>query len=289
MKYKEDTSKIYYERINRVLTYINNHLDEKLDLEKIAEISLFSSFHFHRIMRAYLNESIGSYIIRIRIETAANLILNTSLPVSEIAFKVGYDSPSSFNKAFQKRFGTSPIDFKNQRKNDIVINYIETTQTQKIMEIKATIKTIKEKKVIYTQTIGDYNSGGISVAWEKVCDFAKKKRLFGWKTEFIGISHDDPEITDAEKLRYDACVCISKNVDPEGEIGVKEIKGGKYAVFMHKGPYENFQQTYNAIYKQWLPESGHTLRNLPCFELYLNSPDKTKPEKLKTEIYIPIE
>ena len=67
------------------------------------------------------------------------------------------------------------------------------------------------------------------------------------------------------------------------------ISGGKYAVFSHKGPYTNLSDTYNAIFMEWLPDSGNELRNLPSFEIYLNrDPRRTKPENLKTEIYIPI-
>ena len=46
---------------------------------------------------------------------------------------------------------------------------------------------------------------------------------------------------------------------------------------------------YDTIYSKWLPESGQPLRNYHCFEIYINNPDKTPPEKLKTEIYIPVE
>ncbi|OFX43549.1 MAG: hypothetical protein A2046_01485 [Bacteroidetes bacterium GWA2_30_7] len=285
---KQDTLNSYYERINKVISYINSHLDEELDLNYLSEISFFSPFHFHRIIRAYLNESLGSYIVRIRMETAASLILHANFQINEIALKVGYDIPSSFNKAFQKRFGCPPSEFKEKHFNQNQINYLNMKTTTENVVLKPSIKTLKSKKIIFTQSIGDYKGEGTANAWNKVCEFAQKKRLFGWKNEFIGISHDDPEITDSEKLRYDACISISKEVKPEGEIGVKEIEGGKYAIFLHKGAYENFQQTYNAIYKQWLPTSGFELRNLPCFEVYLNEPKKTKPQNLKTEIYIPV-
>ncbi|MEZ5147844.1 MAG: AraC family transcriptional regulator [Bacteroidales bacterium] len=66
---REETAKHYRERINTVLHYIQTHLDEELDLNKLAELSAISPFHFHRIMRAYLNESLMSYIIRVRLET----------------------------------------------------------------------------------------------------------------------------------------------------------------------------------------------------------------------------
>jgi AraC family transcriptional regulator len=48
-------------------------------------------------------------------------------------------------------------------------------------------------------------------------------------------------------------------------------------------------EVYDTIYARWLPESGEKLRNYHCFEKYINNPDNTPPEKLKTEIYVPIE
>lgn len=285
---KEETTKIYYERINKLVTYINSNLEKDLDLNYLAEISCFSPYHFHRIFRAFLNESLGSYIIRRKIETAASLIMHSNLPINEIALKVGYDIPSSFNKAFQKRFACPPTEFKEKHLNTNLINYITMGKKKEIIKLKPSIKNLKSKKVVFVQSIGNYSGEGTGRAWEKVCEFAQKNKLFGWKTEFIGISHDDPNVTDSEKLRYDACIAVTKEVKPEGEVGFKEIEGGKFAIFLHKGPYENFQHTYDAIYKSWLPESGVELRNEPCFELYLNDPKKTKPEKLKTEIFIPI-
>jgi AraC family transcriptional regulator len=283
------TRQDYHKRINQVMVYINSHLDEKLELETLAAISNFSPYHFHRIIRAHLNESIGSYINRIRMETAANFILHTGEPIFEIALRVGYDIPSSFNKAFSKRFGCAPTEFRNNHNAFNTINYFKMENVKNELGLKPAFKTLKPAKVIFVQTIGDYNSIGTSKAWEKVCAFAEKNKLFGWKTEFIGISHDDPDITETEKLRYDACITITKDIKPEGVIGVQQIEGGKYAVFLHKGPYEKLHETYDKIFAHWLPGSNFELRNTPCFEKYLNEPERTKPEKLKTEIYLPVQ
>lgn len=77
-------------------------------------------------------------------------------------------------------------------------------------------------------------------------------------------------------------------VTPEGEVGVQTIAGGRYVVFLHRGPYENLLGAYQHIFGEWLPGSGEELRDVPCFERYLNSPEHTRPENLKTEIYLPL-
>jgi AraC family transcriptional regulator len=286
MNGKPETLKVHFERINNVLLYIHNHLEETLELNELAGLSNYSPFHFHRIMRAYLGESIGAYIIRLRLERAANLLKLTNLPVNEITYKSGYDSSSSLNKQFKKHFGITPLAYREEHN----YRFINNNKTQIIMEtknLKPKIKIIKEKKVIYTRATGAYNESAKN-AWDKVCSFAQKNHLFGFGTEFIGISYDDPTITEAENLRYEACICVSKQINAEGEIGVKTIERGKYAIFLHEGPYENFIKTYNYIFGQWLPANNIELRDIPCYEKYLNQPEKTKPQKLKTEIYVPI-
>ncbi|HOX77182.1 MAG TPA: AraC family transcriptional regulator [Bacteroidales bacterium] len=280
------TKTIYFERINKVLVYIDRNLGEKMDLEMLASMAHFSPFHFHKIMRAYLRESLGSYIIRVRLDTAASLLIYSREPVSDIAYRIGYDTPAAFTKAFQKRFGTSPSDYR-QNKGSLRLEKVElSTFNFKAMNLKPKIKEIKPIPVVYVHAIGDYNNVG--PAWEKLAKFMKEKKLFSFGMDFIGVSYDDPSVTETEKLRYDACVTVKKEIRPEGEVGYKVLEGGLYAIFRHTGPYENFSKTYDQIYLNWLPESGYELRNEPPLEFYLNDPDRTLPENLKTDIYVPV-
>ena len=104
MKKKLTTEEDYRQRVDRVCMYIREHLDKEIDMRRLAVLSAFSPFHFHRIMRAYLKEPIGAFIIRTRVETAAKLLRYTDLPVADIAYRVGYDTPSSLTKSFCKFF-----------------------------------------------------------------------------------------------------------------------------------------------------------------------------------------
>lgn len=148
------------------------------------------------------------------------------------------------------------------------------------------IRQRAETPVAFFRHTGPYATAGL--AWQKICSFAARQCLLGPKTNFIGISHDDPKSTSDHKLRYDACVTLDRNIVPSGEIGVQTIPAGRYAVFLHTGPYENFSQTYHAIYRDWLPTSGEQLKNQSAFELYLNFPDNTSPTDLRTEIWVPL-
>ena len=109
---KQETTLDYNERINNVRNYINSHLFEDIDVNRLAEVSNFSLFHFHRIMRAFLNEPLWSHIIRLRLEAAAELLKSQDLSITDIAYKIGYETPQSFTKAFKSYYGFTPIDFR---------------------------------------------------------------------------------------------------------------------------------------------------------------------------------
>ncbi|MCF8370457.1 MAG: AraC family transcriptional regulator [Bacteroidales bacterium] len=286
MNVKPSTYKDYQERINKVLLYINEHLDEKLDLEQLASVSNFSIFHFHRIMRAHIHEPLASYISRLRLENAARLLKFSDDSITDIAFQIGYESAASFTKAFKKRFSIAPTEYRGSE--IIKGEYLSEEEFESNFSIQPKIKSIAHIKVIFIRSMDDYNSESTGLAWKDLFLFAKEKKLFGWKTEMIGIGHDDPNITETNLCRYDACITISKEVKPEGRVGVQAIEGGKYAVFKYKGPYQRLGAVYNTIFGKWYPESGLELRDFPVFEKYINNPEKTNPEKLLTEIWVPV-
>jgi len=109
----------YKKGIDNVLTFIDANLNEKPDLDKLAKIANLSKFHFHRIMKAFLDETLGSYINRIRLETAVKLLRYSAQPINEIAYRVGYHTPSAFTKGFKKMFGVSPT-YIRKHKNLII-------------------------------------------------------------------------------------------------------------------------------------------------------------------------
>ena len=285
MQTKISTREEYLKRINVVVEYINNHLDSELDLNKLAEISNLSPYHFHRIIKAFLGEPLGLFITRMRVETTARLLRYTQIPIQEIAYNVGYEMSSSLSKVFKQYYDISPIEYRNNKNFTIMkaplINAELKLKAPKIVELST-------KTAIYIRIIGEYGGSDYDNVWNRLWAFIKEHKLFTAGIENIGISHNDPKVTESEKCRYDACLVIHKPAQAQGEVGVKEIAGGKYVVFHYQGIYSNLGAVYDTIFGKWLPESGHGLGNAPCFEKYLNNSNRTKPEKLKTEIYIPI-
>jgi AraC family transcriptional regulator len=210
--------------------------------------------------------------------------LANDLSVTEVAMQSGYETPAAFAKAFKEQYAVSPKEFakniKEQKGNAMI--------DAKIVDFEPT-------EVLYVRKRGDYMVSA-GEAFEVLFGFAYAqkikyhKNLLGKEAKIFGIGHDDPNITAAEDLRYDACISYDdKTVKPEGEVGIKTIEGGRHLYYPHKGPYEELKRVYSDL-MAYIIENGINMADRPLFERYLNrDPRRTKPENLKTEIYIPIE
>lgn len=114
MQQKKTTQEEYQKCVNAVIEYINQHLGEDIDLKSLARISNFSPFYFHRIMKAFLGEPIGTFIVRTRTEAAARLLRYSNIPIATLPI-VGYSSPSSLSKVFRQFYGISPLEYRNNK------------------------------------------------------------------------------------------------------------------------------------------------------------------------------
>ena len=281
---KNITYNDYVQRINKVVAYINNHLDETLDLKTLANEAALSDFHFHRIFKALKGEAIGGYITRLRLEATARLLRYTALTIEEIAFNIGYETPASLSKAFKKQYGISPTEYRTNKDTYImkkeIINPDLALKTPKIV-------TLEPKNLIYVALTGAYGSLDYGKAYEQLWAVIKAQKLFTKGIESICISYDDPKITEGSLQRSDVCLAIHKPATPQEEVSCKTLAGGKYAVIFYQGSYENLSQVYDTAVR-WVIDHQYTLREEPFFEKYLNDARRTPKEKLKTEIYIPI-
>src|SRR5438067_4236130 len=109
---KSETQQTYQERILKVLVHIQNHLDETLSLEELAAVAHFSPYHFHRIFRGMVGESLMEHVRRLRLERAAHRLKFTDFPVTRIAFETGYETHEAFTRAFRALFAESPSGFR---------------------------------------------------------------------------------------------------------------------------------------------------------------------------------
>ena len=274
----------YTQRINKVVAYINDHLDESLDLKTLAEVAALSEFHFHRVFKALKGESIGAHISRLRIEAAARLLRYSALSIEDIAFNIGYEAPAALSKAFKNQYGITPTKYRTNKDIYImkkeIINPDLALKAPKIMELEP-------KNLIYVALTGEYGTLDYGKAYEQLWAVVKSQKLFTKGIESICVSYDDPKITEASLQRSEVSLAIHKPAHPEGEVSCKTLAGGKYAVFFYQGSYSHLAAV-DDMAMRWVVESEYELRDEPLFEKYLNDSRRTPEEKLKTEVYIPI-
>lgn len=288
---QEKTATYYQQKVEEVLNYINGHLGDDLNIKMLAERFCISFFHFHRIFKAVLNEPLGCYIKRIRLETAVKLIRYSNEPLGDIALRIGYSDLSSFSKAFSKEFGLSPLEFKSN--NNSVLNthidYHISDAGKIISDIKPKLITLPDREAAFIRVTGRYGGDEVYKAWDELERFASTHNLISWKPDIFSVYYDDPDIVGIDNCSSDLCIVTKKKIKSEGRVKLEIIKGGKFAVFRYKGPYEKLWELYYSIYGNWVLFSDMKLRDSPSIEKYLNYNSKIKPENLLTEIYIPIE
>lgn len=290
----------YKQRMLRVLVHIQCHLDDELALAQLARVACFSFFHFHRIFSGMMGESLKEHVRRLRLERAAIQLKLSRQPVTQIALAAGYEAHEAFTRAFKAVYGIAPVHFRSRRSPMVAgaapsgVHYRENKPLKNfkadrsgIQNMNVKIQRIEPMRVAFLRHIGPYHEVGAT--WDKLLPALGKEGLLGGDSLFIGVCHDDPDVTPSKKIRYDACVTADEPFTPTGDIGLQTIPGGEYAVTTHFGSYEKLGETYAKLFGQWLPRSGRELRSLPCFEIYLNDPDSTEPEELLTDINVPLE
>ncbi len=265
----------YQERLLRVLLHIQRNLDQPLELDELAAIACFSPFHFHRIFRGMVGESVMEYVRRLRLEQAAQKLRFSDRPVIDLALDAGYESHEAFTRAFSARFGLSPSSYRKARK---------TSTSEDVPDVR--LEEFGPKRIAFLRHVGPYNQVG--PAWQQLMMWAGQRGLLGPTPVLLGVVYDTPDVTAEAKLRYDAAVVVEDSVQPEGEIGIQEIARCQYAVSPYVGPYDSIQQAYDRLCGDWLPASGREPASLPAFERYLNTPYDTAPENLRTAIYLPL-
>ncbi len=107
--------KEYMESVMGACNYINQHYQEPLSLEDVADVSGFSRFHFTRIFKQCMNMTFYEYLNQKRISKAEELLSTTTQSVTEVAMNSGFSSISAFNRTFKSVKGCSPSVYREKR------------------------------------------------------------------------------------------------------------------------------------------------------------------------------
>src|SRR4051794_2216436 len=112
----ESTRREYAARMNRVVDHIQSHLADPLDLQQLAAVACFSPFHFHRLFRAWIGETLQAFVHRLRLERAAqSLVFDQVSSISDIALECGFSSSSAFARAFKTAYGITAGEWRKRK------------------------------------------------------------------------------------------------------------------------------------------------------------------------------
>jgi AraC family transcriptional regulator len=110
----EYSRKLSSHQIQRLTTFILDHLNQNLSLEMLAQQIGFSPYHFARLFRQTTGESPHQFVLRQRLEAAQRLLKETDLPLAHVALQVGIPNQSHFTQAFKRHRGMTPLVYRQQ-------------------------------------------------------------------------------------------------------------------------------------------------------------------------------
>lgn len=282
----------YGRRIERVVAHIAANLDEPLDLGGLAAIACFSPYHFHRIYRGMTGETAADTLRRLRLHRASGELVRGTAEIAGIARRAGYGSVEAFNRAFAQSYGLPPAAYRRKGRLEgmleppVTVNSDTLSETVETTMQDVTIGDLPALTLIGIDHAGPYME--IGGAFDRLIVWAASRNLIGPDTRSFGVYFDDPEAVAPEKLRSFAGMTCVNPVTLDGPVRAQELPAGRYAQLVHKGPYAELERSYRRLYGEWLPQSGHTPADSPCYEEYLNDPRNTPPEELLTRICVPL-
>lgn len=275
----------YEDRLRRVTQFIHDHLDEELDLNRLAEVACLSPYHWHRVYHAVNGETAAATVRRLRLQRAAGELAYSARPVADIAARAGYSTAAAFTRAFAEAYGQPPAQYRTQGTHT---RYAALPRKQgETFMFDVTIREFPARTAVTLAHQGSYQK--IGRAFEQVGTWFAVRGLFGPESRMIGLYYDDPAAVPEEKLRSAAGIVVSSApAGVESPYEVTQIRGGEYAVLRHQGPYTDLPAAYRWLYGEWLPKCGREVADAPPLEEYLNTPRDVPPTELLTDICVPL-
>jgi AraC family transcriptional regulator len=281
--------------MQRVLDYIEAHLDEDLCVETLRGVAAFSKHHFHRQFSALFGVSVYRYVQLMRLKRASyRLAFREDDPVIDIALDSGYEGPEAFARAFKQRIGQTPSAFRKQPEwvswqaayreisniGDSEMKTAFNDDQVKIIDFPATQIAILEHR-------GDPALIGDSI--RRFIGWRKRSGLPPKTSATFNILYGDPETTPPEDFRLDLCAATQAPLAPNDE-GLYSglIPAGRCAVLRLKGNSDNLKPAIAFLYADWLPRSGEELRDFPVYAQRISFfPDVPESEAI-TDIFLPL-
>lgn len=280
----------WIENIRDAITYMEENITEKLEIEEIAKHARISPFYFQKGFAMLCGFTVGEYIRKRRLSLAGMDLLHSQEKIIEIALKYDYDSPDSFTKAFTRFHGVTPTAV---RKRGAMIKSYAPLQVNLLLKGGYTMDYKIEEKEAFT-VIGVSHMFPYENAVQEVPKFWEDFFKTG-KNQFIcgmyGINMDQ-EMKGNQFEYMIADQYIPETEVPEGFI-TKVIPKHTWAVFPCVGPTAKVMQEINQkIFTEWLPNcKNYEIAEGYNIEMYTDAsqyPNGVQDERYYCEIWIPV-
>jgi AraC family transcriptional regulator len=287
----------YHARMQRVLDYIDKHLDSDLDLETASRVAAFSKFHFHRQFMATFGLSAHRYVQLARLKHASHRLADKNAQsVTEIAMDAGYDAPDAFARAFRRRLGQSPSSF---RKSPDWAPWLAAfgpldNARSKLMQIAytyddVTIRDVPPTPVAILEHRGDRATLGDTfkrfIAWRKAAGLAPETS----PTFMVFRSERIPAVP--ADYSMDICVGTDQPIEAnDAQVKAGVIPGGRCAVLrVANGASNNMEPEGLFLYRDWLPASGEETRDFPIYsKRWLSFFPDVPVHEVVAELFLPL-
>ena len=277
-------------KLSTAIDYIEANLDSEISYDEVAKIACCSTYYFQRMFTYIAGIPLSEYIRRRRMTQAAFELQRTDKRVLDIALKYGYNSPTSFNRAFQNIHGIAPAAAKNTGCN--LNAYPPIKFTVNITGESAMSYHIEEKDAmrivgIRTPLAEDMETNIMNLPnfWKQSLNTLQFKQIRELSNRephgILGISvYHDPH-----NIFY--FIAASTNAPVPEEMYEYEIPSATWVIFENDGPFkESVQSIFHRFYTEWFPFSGYEYAGLPDIEVY--SVVEGEPINGHSEVWIAI-
>ncbi|WP_348945177.1 AraC family transcriptional regulator [Chitinibacter sp. FCG-7] len=282
---KVRTQQDYARRLIRVVHTLWQDPARSFTTAQLAEIAHFSPFHFHRIYREMMGETVAATQQRVRLHFASRDLMRGDLTQLRVAQRAGYQSSAAFVRAFAIAYGMTPGAYRRLHRQH---PRFETTQEMAMYQIE--FRTLAMPiHLAARRHLGAYLNIGEAFS---LLELAAPQLPLMPDARWFGLYHDDPADVQqgivGAQLHSDACVEITGEGQLPPDLHRTHIPAGRYAVIEHRGAYSELDKAYQWLIATWLPQSGEMPLSVPGIELYLNDPCNTEPKDLRTEIWLAV-
>jgi AraC family transcriptional regulator len=283
------------ERFQRVLDYIDAHLDEDLSVDVLSSVAAFSKFHFHRQFAAAVGVGTHRYVQLARFKRAVfRLAFRDGDPITEIALSSGYEGLEAFSRAFKKLVGQTPSGFRRQPQWASWHAAYRPLREMRGQQLKKSfnqdqvgIVEVEEMPVAVLEHRGD--PALIEESLSRFIAWRRRRGVTPKISATFNILYDDPSTTPPEDFRLDLCAAFAGEVLPNEEgIVAKTIPAGRCAVLRLIGSDNGIGDAGAFLYGGWLPQSGEMLRDFPLYcQRVAFFPDVPEHQTV-TDLFLPL-